>query len=131
MLRSVIGVVVGLVVWMAGFTLMGILLANLWPDYAVHGRAWFRENVFTFTSLMACFNLLLWALAAIGAGWAAMRIAQRHQAVYVLAALVFMYLALNHLVLYWPRFPWWYNLGVVIPCVPAVLFGGRLARGSK
>jgi hypothetical protein len=32
-----------------------------------------------------------------------------------------------HLVLFWSRFPWWYNLGVVIPVVPAVLFGGKLA----
>jgi hypothetical protein len=35
-----------------------------------------------------------------------------------------------HLILYWPRFPWWYNLGVVIPVVPAVLFGAKLAKAS-
>jgi hypothetical protein len=27
----------------------------------------------------------------------------------------------------WPTFPWWYNLGVVLPAAPAVLLGGRRA----
>jgi len=44
------------------------------------------------------------------------------------AVLLGIYLAALHLVLYWPRFPWWYNLGVVIPVIPAVLLGGRLAN---
>jgi hypothetical protein len=38
------------------------------------------------------------------------------------------YLAGLHLVLYWPRFPWWYNLGVVIPAVRAVLLANSPVR---
>jgi putative Ca2+/H+ antiporter (TMEM165/GDT1 family) len=77
---------------------------------------------------MACFNLLFWVLAEIGAGWVAMKIAKRSGAVWVLAGVLGIYLAAMHLVLYWPRFPWWYNLGVVIPAIPAVLLGSKLAR---
>jgi hypothetical protein len=51
--------------------------------------------------------------------------------VWVLAVLVGLYLAAVHLLLYWPHFPWWYNLGVVIPAVPAVLLGERLAVRAK
>jgi hypothetical protein len=70
-------------------------------------------------------------LAEIGAGWAAGKIAKRREAVWVPAGLVGIYLAGLSLVLYLPRFPWWYNLGVVIPAVPAVFLGGKLAaRGS-
>ena len=131
MLRSALGVIVGAVMWMAGFLLLAIALAQLWPDYAIHGREWTRQGVFTFTPLMACCNLALWVLAEIAAGWSAAKIAKRRGAVWVLAAGVGVYLAAVHLVLYWPRFPWWYNLGVVIPAVAAVLWGGRLGEGRR
>jgi hypothetical protein len=128
MVRGVLGVVVGAVVWMVGFLALAMVLAQLWPDYAIHGREWTRQGVFTFTPPMACCNLAFWVLTEIGAGWAAGKIAKHREAVWVLAGLVGIYLAVLHLVLYWPRFPWWYNLGVVIPAVPAVLLGGKLAR---
>ena len=131
MVRSVLGVVVGVVVWIVGFWILAILLAQLWPDYAIHGRQWVREGVFTFTPSMACCNLVLWVLAEIGAGWVAGRIAKRREAVWVLAGLLGIYLAVVHLILYWPRFPWWYNLGVVIPVVPAVLLGAKLANSPR
>jgi hypothetical protein len=131
MVRGILGVVIGAVVWMLGFFALAVLLGQLWPDYAVHGREWTRQGVFTFTPLMACCNLIFWLLADVGAGWAAGKIAKRREAVWVLAGLIGIYLAGLHLLLVWPRFPWWYNLGVVIPAVPAVLLGGKLAaRGS-
>jgi hypothetical protein len=128
MVRDVLGVVIGAVVWMLGFFVLALVLARLWPDYAIHGREWTRQGVFTFTPLMACCNLVFWVLAEIGAGWGAGKIAKRHAAVWVLAGLLGMYLAALHLVLYWPRFPWWYNLGVVILVVPAVLLGAKVAN---
>jgi hypothetical protein len=51
--------------------------------------------------------------------------------VWVLAGLLGIYLAAVHLVLFWARFPWWYNLGVVIPAVPAVLWGATLAKSAS
>jgi len=116
---------------MVGFWILATLLAQLWPDYAAHGRRWMRAGVFTFTPLMAFCNLVLWVLAETGAGWAVARIARRREAVWVLAGLVGIYLAVLHLVLDWPRFPWWYNLGVVVPAVPAVLLGAKLANSLR
>jgi len=131
MVRGVFGVVVGAVVWMLGFFVLALLLGQLWPDYLIHGRQWTRQGVFTFTPLMAYCNLVFWVLAEVGAGWTAGKIPKRREAVWVLAGLVGIYLAGLHLFFYWARFPWWYNLGVVIPAVPAVLLGGKLAaRGS-
>ena len=131
MLRSVFGVLVGTVLWMLGFYALAIVLANLWPDYATHGRQWARAGTFTFTPLMAVCNLAFWALAEFGAGWIAATISRRPGAVWILAALLGIYLAVIHLFLYWPRFPWWYNLGVVIPSVPAILLGALLANNSS
>ena len=126
--RSLLGVVLGAVMWTVGFWILAILLAQFWPDYAIHGQQWMKDGVFTFTPPMACSNLLLWVLADIAAGWVAGSIAKRREAVWVLAGLLGLYLAVVHLVLGWPRFPWWYNLGVVIPAVPAVLLGAKLAN---
>lgn len=126
-MRSVLGVVFGAIFWMVGFYVLAIAVSAVWPDYAVHGREWMKQGVFSFTAPMACCNLVLWVLAEIGGGWIAGKIAKRREAVWVLAGLLGLYLAALHLVFYWPRFPWWYNLGVVIPAVPAVLLGGRLA----
>jgi hypothetical protein len=131
MMRNVLGVVVGAVSWMVGFWILAIVLAQIWPGYAIHGRQWLKEGVFTFTPPMAGCNVLCWALAEIGAGWVTGTIARRHTAVWVLAGLLGIYLAVMHLVLYWPRFPWWYNLGVVIPAVPAVLLGAKLTNAVK
>jgi hypothetical protein len=131
MVRGVLGVVVGVIFWAVGFFVLAMVLAQLWPDYAIHGRQWTKENVFTFTSLMACCNLVFWLLAETGAGWAAGKIAKRREAVWVLAGLLGIYLVSLHLVLFWSRFPWWYNLAVVIPVVPAVLLGGRLANAVR
>jgi hypothetical protein len=131
MVRSVLGVVVGLILWAVGFYVLAIVLAQLWPDYAIHARQWMRQGVYSFTPSMACCNLVFWVLAEIGAGWAAGKITKRREAVWVLAALLGVYLAALHLVIFWTRFPWWYNLGVLIPAVPAVLLGGKLANSLR
>jgi cytochrome c biogenesis protein CcdA len=118
-------------VWLVGFFVLAQMLALLWPDYAVHGRQWIRQGVFTFTPSMACFNLVFWVLAEVGAGWAAGKIAKRREAVWVLAGIVVIYVGCLHLALYWSRFPWWYNLGVVIPAIAAVLLGGKLSHSVR
>lgn len=131
MVRSVLGVVIGALAWIVVFYALATGLAQLWPDYALHARQWVRDGAFTFTPAMACCNLAVWVLAEIDAGWVAARISRHRAAPWVLAALVGVYLAAVHLLLYWPRFPWWYNLGVVIPAIPAVLLGARLAVRTK
>lgn len=126
--RSAVGIIVGAVVWMALFFTLAIGLSQLWPDYAAHGRTWFEEGVFTFTSAMAASNLVLWALAEIGAGFVAAKISARPAGYLTLAGLITAYLALQHFVLSWEVFPWWYNVGVVVPAFGAVLLGARIAR---
>jgi hypothetical protein len=130
MLRKVLGVIAGVVVCMVVANALFFGLAALWHDYGLHGREYMRQGVFTFTPLMAVSNLVIWMLAEIAAGWVAMRIARQHVAVWALAAIVVAYAAYIHLISRWSDFPWWYNLGVVIPAGFAVLLGARLASSS-
>jgi hypothetical protein len=47
MVRGVLGLVVGAVVWMVGFFVLALALAQLWPDYAILARQWTRQGVFS------------------------------------------------------------------------------------
>jgi hypothetical protein len=127
MVRAAIGVVVAAVAWMVAFFALAWLLALLWPDYALHGQVWFTEQRFEFSAAQAGLNALFWALAEIAAGWLTVVVAKRREASWVLAVLIGTYLALMHLYLEWDTFPWWYNLAVALPAIPAVLIGGTLA----
>ena len=130
MVRGVLGVVAGWIVWFVGFLALAILLAAVWPEYRVHGQAWMNDHVFDFPNSMAVFNVVFWILAEIAAGCVAMAIARRREAVWVLAAIVGGYLAYEHLYAEWANIPAWYNLAVAIAAIPAVLLGGRLAGRS-
>ncbi len=130
MIRGVLGVVAGWIVWLVGFLALAVLLAQVWPEYRVHGRAWMNDHVFDFPTDMATYNVIFWVLAEIAAGWVAMAIARRREAVWVLAAIVLGYLGYEHLYAEWANIPAWYNLAVVITAVPAVLLGARLASRS-
>jgi hypothetical protein len=127
MVRGAIGVVAAAAAWMVAFFALAWLLALAWPDYALHGQTWFTEQRFEFTAPQAGFNILFWVLAEIFAGCVTVVIAKRGEAAWVLAVLIGSYLALMHLYLEWDTFPWWYNLAVALPAIPAVLIGGRLA----
>ncbi len=127
MVRSVIGVIVGAVAWMVVFLCVAFSVAEFWPDYAVHGRVWFQQHVYEFTTGMSVVNASFWVLAEIIAGRLAVLIAARRQAGWVLAAVIGLYLAYQHLYVEWSNLPWWYNLAVAIPAVPATLLGARFA----
>lgn len=128
MRRIFLGIIAGGAVCNLGFMALTRGLAQVWPAYAAHGRTYLEQRVFTFTPPMAVCTLILWIVAAFAAGLVAMKIAYVWRAVQVLAALIVAYAAVVHLILHWPRFPWWYNLAVVLQMGPAVLLGARSVR---
>ena len=128
MVRSVIGAIVGAVVWMVVFLCVAVLLAQFWPAYAAHGRVWFEQHVYEFTTGMSVVNASFWVLAEIVAGWLAVLIAARRRAGWLLAAVIGLYLAYVHLYVEWSNLPWWYNLAVALPAAPATLLGARFAN---
>jgi len=130
MVRSVLGVIGGAAAWIAGFFLLARLLYMAWPAYALSAETYMNGGAYDFTPAMSSFNALFWLMAEVGAGWLTVMIAKRREAVWILAAALMVYMSSMHLYLYWDRFPWWYNLLVALPVVPAVLLGGKLAGRS-
>jgi hypothetical protein len=131
MIRPILAVVLGLIVWILGFDVLAIALSKLWPEYASEAQHWMRDGVFSMTAAMACCTLLFWMIAEAAAGATAALIAKKDAAPRVLAGIIGLYLIAMHFILFWARFPWWYNLGVVCSSVPAVIFGGWLARKTR
>ncbi len=131
MIRLILAVVVGIIVWMFGFDVLAIALSKLWPEYGSEAQHWVREGVFSMTAAMACCTLLFWMIAEAAAGATAALIAKKDAGPRVLAGIIGVYLAAMHFILFWARFPWWYNLVVVCTAIPAVIFGGWLAKRSR
>jgi hypothetical protein len=130
MVRSVLGVVVSAIVWMVGFFTLAQVPMFVWPSYAESARTYMSGGAYVFTAPMSVTNALLWFVAEVIAGWLVVVIARRREAAWVLAALLFAYLSVLHLVVFWDRFPWWYNLIVALPSGLAVLLGAKLASAS-
>lgn len=129
MVRSVLGVIAGAVIWMVGFFTFAQVPMLAWPGYAESARTYMEGGAYVFTAPMSAANAVLWFLAEIVAGWLVVVIARRRSPAFVFAALLFAYMCAMHLVLYWDRFPWWYNLAVALPSGLAVLLGANLAHG--
>lgn len=123
MWHGVLGIVAGAVGWVTGFYVLAAGSGLLWSGYAARGRTFLEEGIYTLTPLMSACGILFWIMADCAAGWICMKIARRMSAAWVLAILITAVMVLNHLILDWDRFPWWYNLGVALPVLPAVLFG--------
>ena len=65
MARNALGVVVGLVVWIAVVTVAGVIMRAAWPAYASVADA------MTFTLPMMIARLSIGAVATVAAGWVA------------------------------------------------------------
>jgi len=131
MVRSVIGIVVGAVLWMTAFLSFARGLTLLWPDYAQQVQIWITVHRYAFTPAMSICNALFWILAEMLAGWITVLIARRREAAWVLAGVIGLYLGFVHLHVVWNSLPKVYNLAVAIPAIPAVLFGGWIAAQSQ
>jgi hypothetical protein len=129
MLRGILGVVVGGIVWWMGFFGIARVLYLLWPAYATTVHEFMVTGVSEFTTPMSACNAFFWVLAEIAAGWIAVVTARRRESAWVLGALLMTFLCFMHLYLEWDRFAGWYNVAVALPSGPAVLLGGWLARG--
>jgi hypothetical protein len=130
MLHRIIAVILGMIVCQALFGVLALATMQVWPDYASHAHHYLDERIFTFTSIMACMNLVFWALGFIAAGWMTTRIARDSSAIWALAGLMELYAVYAHVVRSWSTFPWWYNIVVVCSVVPAVLLGKLVANES-
>lgn len=121
MVRTVLGVVVGFIVWAVVGSLGLFLLRLSWPDYA---RV---EEAMTFTLAMQLSRLAVGVVSSIAAGWTAVAVARRDiKTAWALGVLLVLMFVPIHFSL-WDKFPVWYHLAFLLTLAPIVGFSGRLA----
>lgn len=122
MMRSILAVVAGLVVWGLVATLVNFGLRAGLAGYAL------AEPTLTFTLGMKIARLTLGALASLAAGAAMGLIAPSKTAPrWVFGALMLTFFIPVHVQL-WAKFPVWYHLVFLGTLLPLVLLGAALPR---
>jgi hypothetical protein len=122
MLRTVAGVVAGLIVWIVVAMIVNIAFRAQWPGYAE------VESAMHFTLAMMLGRLLLGALSSLFAGFTAAWITKGNgRAVKVLGVLLTVVFIPIHFGV-WDKFPLWYHLAFLVSLFPLTLVGARLFK---
>jgi hypothetical protein len=122
MIRSILAVLAGFVIWLGVAQLGNLLIRALLPGYGA------AEPTMTFTLAMMVARLGLGVVSSLVAGFACAVVARGHvAAVYGFAALLVLCFLPVHYNL-WQRFPLWYHAFFLVTLAPLVLWGAALQR---
>jgi hypothetical protein len=122
MARNVLGVVIGLVVWLAVTSIAGVVLRAAWPAYAL------VANAMTFTLPMMMARLSIGAVATVLMGFATAAIAPAAIARWIPGLLMLLFFIPIHVTI-WEKFPVWYHLTFLLSLVPLTYAGNRARSG--
>jgi len=122
MIRNILAVVVGLVVFMVVASICGAVLRVAWPDYVA------AAPEYAFTLAMQIARLAIGAVSTLAAGAVTGAIAKRNRAVVLATGIVLVVIFVPIHVTVWDKFPIWYHLVFLVSLVPVTLLGaGRRA----
>jgi len=123
--KAVLGVVAGLVVWIAVVAVAGVIMRASWPAYASVADA------MTFTLPMMLARLTIGALATLAAGWVTTAISPRSMLVRLLPGVLLLVGFIPQHIALWNTFPVWYHLTFLLSLVPLTYLGGMLISGRQ
>ena len=118
MAKGILGVVAGLLAFVAVVTVAGIIMRGAWPDYARVADA------MTFTLPMMMARLTIGALATVAAGLVTAVIARRSTLVRLAPGLLLLVAFIPQHIMLWEKFPVWYHLTFLLSLVPLTYLGG-------
>jgi hypothetical protein len=122
MLKAILGVVAGLVAFVAVATIGGLILRFSWPAYASVAAA------MTFTLPMLITRLSIGAVATLSAGFVTALIARRSiRPTLATGAVLLLGFVPQHIAI-WARFPAWYHLTFLLSLLPLTYAGGGIAQ---
>ncbi|HEV8407183.1 MAG TPA: hypothetical protein VGQ34_04540, partial [Sphingomicrobium sp.] len=124
MLRSVGGIVAGLVAWAVVITLLNFGLRAAIPGYHA------AEATLQFTMAMKIGRLTEAALTSLAAGAVISLIAPSKKWTPWVTGLIILAMFLPEHLKLWTMFPLWYHLSFLVPLVPLVALGFFLARSA-
>ena len=122
MLRAILGIVAGLVVWTVVATLGNLLMRYAWPGYAE------VEAAMKFTTAIMLGRLLLGAVASLAAGFVAAWIVRRRSKAIPLLGLILLAAFIPAHYRLWGSFPAWYHVAFLLSLVVMTPLGALLYR---
>ena len=125
MLKAILGVIAGLVVFVAVATIGGLIPRLSWPAYASVAAA------MTFTLPMLITRLSIGAVATLSAGLVTALITWRSIRATLTTGVVLLLGFVPQHILIWARFPAWYHVTFLLSLLPLTYLGGRAARRMK
>jgi hypothetical protein len=124
MLRTIAGVVLGVVAWFVAVAALSYAVGHAWPALAVASR-----HPLTLSVAMLAARLGVSFLSSIVGGLiAALVSGERFRAPLGAGILLLVFFAYYHVTMIWHDFPVWYHLTFFVSLVLLSLLGGRLAR---
>jgi hypothetical protein len=118
--KKALGVIAGLVVWIAVTTVAGVIIRAAWPAYASVADA------MTFTLPMMIARLGIGAVATVAAGWVAATVTRRSRLATLLPGVVLLAGFIPQHIMLWEKFPVWYHLTFLLSLIPLAFLGGKL-----
>lgn len=122
-LRIILGVVVGLVVWAVVVTVCDIAMRKLWIDYAL------VEKSLVFTLSMKIARLSESAVSSLVSGFAVAFVARERVKWPLVTGLLILAMFLPSHISIWHKFPVWYHL-TFFASLPLFSLAGGLVRRS-
>jgi len=120
MARGILGVVAGLLVWVAVASIGGLAIRASWPAYAG------VEAAMAFTLSMLLARLLISCVATLACGLVTAVVAPRSKVPVLITALLLLGSFIPVHVRLWDKFPAWYHLMFLLSLVPLTYLGAML-----
>jgi len=124
MIRTVLAILIGLIVWAVVVTAINLGLRHMMPGYAL------AEPAMAFTLGMKIARLLMAAVTSLAAGAAVRLIAPASRYAAWIVGLVLLALFVPIHAQLWAHFPIWYHLAFLVPLAPLVVVGARVRLRS-
>jgi hypothetical protein len=125
MLRNGLGVVAGVLGWLALITAGGLLIRALWPAYAD------AEPTMSFDIAMKVARLALSSVALVLAALVAVKVARNSRAVALVLGLVLLAAFIPIHYQLWSKFPVWYHLTFLASLIALPLLTYTLVGKSR
>ena len=120
MLKIILGVIVGFVIWSILWVGVDAILRMVWTDYDESVKA------MTFSSTMLIVPLILSAIVSIISGFIAALIAKENSKSPLILGILLLIVGIFVQISVWDKIPLWYNLAFWILLIPMTVLGGRL-----
>lgn len=122
MLRIILGVVAGFIIWSVLWVGADAVLKSVSADYNRSVEA------MNFNAAILFVPLILSAVCSIIAGFVAAKISKENSLTPFILGVLLLIAGIFAQLSVWDKIPLWYNLAFLFLLVPATVFGGRIAR---